>query len=396
MTKITFPLTRLLAVAGLAISTVAFAQPAETPAAPAAPVVTADPAAKQALQDASDAIKNLPPITFKAKSTTGGAGLNIAGEVKVMLIRGKDGAGHSYRLEGNYAAPGLATDIGPDGKPGKTATVHGVNLLDKTFQWLQAKDEMATDKDGKESLLYKAKTLVERPLISGERGISKATLASETFKEVFLAAVPFAQELGAQTLTLDKPQTIGGEDCIVVKAMPSRTIERMIIISAIDKLPRRYEQHVLTSDGKRILSRTYEYSEFNMDKSFKTEDLKLALPKGYTLDRKTEADYPKPVVAQPAPKPAPAPAADPTAQRVSELSEQIASLRKELANGQFSDEEKAKRIGEISALEAELGKLGIKPERARKRAGGEKLTADDDSKKDADKHESDKKDPEKK
>lgn len=396
MTTISQTLTRMLAVAGLALSTIASAQPADAPAAPAAPIVTADPAAKQALQDASDAIKSLPPITFRAKSTTGGAGLNIAGEVKVMLIRGKDGAGHSYRLEGTYAAPGLATDIGPDGKPGKTATVHGVNMLDKTFQWLQARDEMATDKDGKESLLYKAKTLVERPLMSGERGISKATLASETFKEVFLAAVPFAQELGAPTLMLDKPQTIAGEDCIVIKAMPSRTIERLIIISAIDKLPRRYEQHVLTGDGKRILSRTYEYSEFNMDKSFKVEDLKLALPDGYTLDRKTEADYPKPVVAQPAPKPAPAPSADPTAQRVAELSEQIASLRKELANGQFSDEEKASRISEISALESELAKLGVKPEREKKRVGGDKLGSDDEAKKEAEKNEGEKKDQEKK
>jgi hypothetical protein len=76
-------------------------------------------------------------------------------------------------------------------------------------------------------------------------------------------------------------------------------IERVIAISAIDKLPRRYEQGVLDK-GKRTLSRTYEFTGFNMDKPLTIEDIKIKLPAGYTLDRKTDADYPQPAKPQPA------------------------------------------------------------------------------------------------
>jgi hypothetical protein len=275
---------------------------APTAVAPtAAPVPsTIDEGAKAALAASAEAIKNLPPVTFTAKSQTSGSGLTLGGTIKVKLIRGKDGTGHSYQIDGTYAAPGLAHDTKPDGKDAGFTTILGANIQDQFVQWLQATDDVRKDKDGKDVVLYKAKTLVERPIRSAEPGISKATIASETFKEVFLPQSPFVQELGATSIVFDKPQTIDGEDCLVVRAtMNQGKIERVIAISAIDKLPRRYEQGVLDK-GKRTLTRTYEFTGFNMDKPLTIEDIKIKLPAGYTLDRKTDADYPQPAKPQPA------------------------------------------------------------------------------------------------
>lgn len=351
--------------------------------APTVPAVagSVDEAAKAALMAASEAIMNLPPVTFTAKSQTGGSGLNIAGTVKVKLIRGRNGLGSSYQLDGKYAAPGLARDTKPDGKDADFTTVLGASIEDKFVQWLQAKDETRKDKDGKDVLIYKAKTLVERPIKSAEPGISKATLASETFKEVFLNTNPFAQELGSPSITLDKPQTIGGEDCIVIRATTNQgKIERIITISAIDKLPRRYEQGVM-NDGKRVMTRTFEFSDYNMDKSFGVEDLKLKMPAGYTLDRKTEADLPKPAAA--APTPVPAKQADNLMARqdmADDLRGRIKELQKILSDPGLTPEDRTKLEGELTEVRAKYAQIAQdrKGQKGKPDDGSEKVEGGDD------------------
>jgi hypothetical protein len=357
----------------LAAPTAALAQeaPANAPAPAAAATAEVDQAALRAIQESADAIKALGPVRFNAKSEMslpGGANaLKIGGEVTVRLIRHRDGVSHSYALEGTYS--GIGTTSGPDGNK-----VRGVMLENRTVQWLQSADERIERPAPATPVSYSAKTLVERPLKSNEPGISRATLASDTFREVFLAAQPFAQELQATKIAMQPAVTIDGDDCMVVKVtLSGGRIERIIAISAIDKLPRRYEQRVLQS-GAEPMRRTFEFSKFDQDKTFTVEDLRIPLPEGWKLDKKTEADYPSLATPAAAAKPAVpttprvdlpgTPAMRPQVYRspddlraIIEMRREMASMQKELDEKSTTDERRAEIKETMAKMSAKIGTL---------------------------------------
>lgn len=283
--------------------------PNAAPSAPPAPITpppVADPIAKQALDEAAMALKSLPPITFTATAKAvlgepGKGGLETGGKLAVRLLRSPTGTGHSYAIKGSYSAPAFSAGSGP-------RAIDGALIGGKTVMWMQAEDESRPDKDGKPALLYTKNTLYTRPMGAREPGLSFVTVPSDAFQVVFLEAEPFAQERAAAALTLEKPQSVAGEDCVVVQAMLSGgRIKRVVYLSALDKLPRRYEQYTLTDNGKVIGSRTFEFADLNMEKAFKADDLAPKAPSGWKTDVKTDADYPE-LRPQPAPTPAAAPA----------------------------------------------------------------------------------------
>lgn len=246
--------------------------------APAADVV--DPAARQTLMDAAAAVKGITSISLKAKEETALGSIKTSGDVSVRLVRSASGA-MSYRVEGSYEAPAFPR-----------RQIVGAVLEGKTIQWLQQEDESST-KDGKQTPLYNAKTLYERPLGAPEPGVSRVTLPSNTFREVFMNADPFRQEIEGTNLTMEKPQTINGEECLVVRAVLNRgNIERIIYISAIDKLPRRYVRNNYAG-GSRLGGQTLDFSELSMEKELKLQDIRLTPPAGFKTDTKTLADFPQ-------------------------------------------------------------------------------------------------------
>jgi len=283
-----------LTAAGLVLALCGTVLPAhaDTPKAdaPATAAPVSDPAAKQALMDAAAAVRAITSMSFKAKEATELGSIKTRGEVSVKLSRSAAGV-VSYRLEGFYEAPAFPR-----------RQVVGAVLEGKTVQWLQVEDESGT-KEGKQVALYTGKTLYERPLGAPESGVSRVTLPNNTFKEVFLNTDPFRQEIDAVSLSMEKPQTINGEECLVIKAVLNRgNIERLVYISAIDKLPRRYVRLNYAS-GSRLGGQTLDFSDLSMEKEFKLADVKLAAPAGYRTDTKTVADYPSmtppPVVPNP-------------------------------------------------------------------------------------------------
>jgi hypothetical protein len=276
----------MLSVAGLACATATtLAQEANPgakvphipppPAVPAAPVGHVDPAAKKALEEASEAVKNLGPCTFTVKMGTEGLG-NFAFEsnMKVKLIRGKTKGTDSYQMIGDFKSPG--------GKEGDTK-VHAAMLEGKTGEWI--------DDDPK------VKTLFIRPTKGGPKSevLTRTMTPSKAFDIVFLDPEPFKAELAAPDLTMEKDATVNGEECQVVKAtLQGGSAYRLVYISALDRLPRKYEQFMGKPDQKQQIRR-FEIKDLT-DAKLTVEDLRLKAPDGYKTDK---------VDAPPPPPPAP-------------------------------------------------------------------------------------------
>jgi hypothetical protein len=296
---------------------------------------TVDAAARQALLESAAAVRAVTSLTFRAKEETALGSIKTSGDVLVKLLRSPSGVA-SFRVEGTYEAPAFPK-----------RQIVGAVLDGKTIQWLQQEDESGT-KDGKTFPLYTGKTLYERPLGAPEPGVSRVTLPSNTFREVFLNPDPFRQELDATSLSMEKPQTINGEDCLVVKAVLNRgNIERYIFISAIDKLPRRYVRSNFAGGGK-LGDQTLDFSDVSMEKELKIEDIRLVAPVGFKTDTKTLADFPQlsppPVVPRP-PEPQPA---MPTKGMTPEQEEEIRRKEEEMKRQEKEGKEPSKKSDEPS------------------------------------------------
>lgn len=279
----------MLSVAGLVGSAgQAFAQGAEMPAPQAVGTAAGhvDPAAKKALEEAAEAVKYLGPCTFVVKMETEGLG-NFAFEssMKVKLIRGKTKGTDSYQMVGEFKAPG--------GKEGDTK-VNAALIEGSVGEWI---DDAA-------------KTLFIRPTKgpktddASKAVLSKSMTPSKAFDIVFLEAEPFKAELAAPELSMEKAATVNGEECQVVKAtLGGGSAYRLIYISALDKLPRKYEQYMGKPGAKQQIRR-FEVKDLNTESKVTLSDIHLKAPEGYKIDK---LDAPPP--------PPPAPAASPSGQR---------------------------------------------------------------------------------
>jgi hypothetical protein len=266
----------MLSVAGIVWAAPAFGQ--------------ADPAAKKALEESAEAIKNMGPSTFTIVMSTEGLGkFGLSSNMKVKLIKATaKGAGNSYQMVGEFVSPG--------GKPDDTK-VNAAYLEGKMGEWI---DETA-------------KTLFIRPLravktdTASKEVLSKVQTPSKAFEVLFLDPDPFKTELGLTDLTMEKAANINGEECQVVKAtLAGGTAYRLIYISALDKLPRKYEQYMGKAGGPQQIRR-FEIKDLNEAK-LTVQDLHLKLPAGFQTDK---VDLPPP--------PPPAPPVDPNAPKKESL-----------------------------------------------------------------------------
>lgn len=240
-----------------------------------------DPAAKKALEESAEAIKNMGPSTFSVKMSTEGLGkFGLSSELKVKLIRAKPYS--SYQIQGEFVSPG--------GKPDDTK-VHAAYIEGKMGEWI---DEPA-------------KTLFIRPLRGTKTDqpskdvLTKVQTPSKAFEVLFLEAEPFKGELASPELSMEKAATVNGEECQVIKAtLAGGSAYRLVYLSALDKLPRKYEQFMGKEGGPQQIRR-FEVKELNEAK-LAVADLHLKEPAGFKTDK---IDLPPP--------PPPAPPVDPNA-----------------------------------------------------------------------------------
>lgn len=270
-----------------------------------------DPAAKKALDESADAIKNMGPCTFTVKMGTEGLGkFGLSAEMQVKLIRGSGKSGHSFQMLGEFNSPG--------GKP-EDIKVNSAYIEAKMGEWI---DEPA-------------KTLFIRPLRAvkadpaSKEVLSKVQTPSKAFEVLFLESDPFKSELAAPELTMEKAVAVNGEECQVVKAtLAGGSAYRMVYISALDKLPRKYEQYMGKPGGLQQI-RHFEVKDLNTETKLTVADIHLKLPAGFKTDK---VDLPPP--------PPPPPPAPPAGQRGDSKDKEKGEPEKE------SDKEKEKRLEE--------------------------------------------------
>lgn len=241
-----------------------------------------DPGAKKALEETAEAVKNLGPCTFTIKMNTEGLGSFVyESEMKVKLIRdNKTPSGHSYQILGDFKSPG--------GKEGDSK-VNAAMIEGKTGEWI---DDAA-------------KTLFIRPIRGVKSDVlSKVQTPSKAFEGVFLEANPFKAEIESPLLTMEKAETVNGEECQVIKAvLQGGSATRLIYISALDKLPRKYEQRMgKEQPGVKQQIRRYEVKDLNTEVKLTVADMHLKAPEGYKTDK---VDAPAPAAAAPAAPAAP-------------------------------------------------------------------------------------------
>jgi len=280
----------MLSVAGSMCAVVpAYAQQEEAPkAVQPAQSAQVDPAAKKALEEAVEAVKNLGPCTFTVKMETEGLG-NFAfdASLSVKMIRGKNKDSHSYQMLGEFKAPG--------GKPDDTK-VNAAMIEGKMGEWIDA--------DPKVKTLFIRPTKGVKPADqAGKDVLTKTMTPSKAFDVMFLEAEPFKAELKAPELTMEKAATVNGEECQVVKAtLQGGTAYRLVYISALDKLPRKYEQFMgKPGPGIKQQIRRFEIKDLNTEGKLSLDDIHLKAPEGFKTD-KVDAPPPPPPPPPAAPK----------------------------------------------------------------------------------------------
>ncbi len=97
----------------------------------------------------------------------------------------------------------------------------------------------------------------------------------------YMAADPFGDELKADTVTYDGPQSVDGEDCQVVRVVYRRGQESIWYFSRKDYLPRRRDRLFESREGatSRI---TVVLTDLVVSPTLDDNAFKLEAPQGFT------------------------------------------------------------------------------------------------------------------
>lgn len=241
-----------------------------------------DEQAKAALLDAVKAIKEAPGLTFNSKrGTEGMAQMTMGGEGQVKLIRSATPSSTmAFAFKGK-------TDVVLEG------TIQRDMMTDsKTVTWVDDK----------------AQKIFESPMVQGAEGSGVVYRVREIMIMPPLRdEEPFASELKAGKIVMEAPAVIAGEQCQVVRAVIKEgQTDRVIYISALDRLPRRYEMVVYLQPGKGgdngRMAMVYEMSDLKTDKI----DLsKHTVGADKTSYKREKLNPTPPTAANPAPAPNP-------------------------------------------------------------------------------------------
>lgn len=250
----------ILVMAGLACSAAAQA-PAPAPAAPPAASPDAnlkpDDAAAQLIKQASDAVKNMGSLSFKASQKLDGmAKLAMSGNGEIKFIR-------------NKAAPS-ASAVWIKGEiqlPMSPLTAYYSMFDGKKATWVDSSSKQVNDQPA--------------PVADSVRQVKnpKDRLVPSAFFEL----EPFGGELRSDLIVSAGEEDVRGQACYVVRAISTqRQRETKLWLGKNDKLPRRIELISSHKDGKA----SYVNELWDLDPApLGPDSLAIATPEGY--DRRT-------------------------------------------------------------------------------------------------------------
>lgn len=274
------------------------------PAAPQADEASAaesDPQATQILEAASQAIKQARAITYTGHyKPVGGMIQGALGEKRgtVKMCR--------FPAEGAAASPDDPFVVLVSGTDLKNQTPIDASFQAGTIEWL----DRATKK------------LMERPTLDPAVRNKSTQGCKELRHDEFLKPLPIIQSLDKATAKMGTAQTIDSVECdaVIVTRQPNR-IERWYIATT-DRLPRRVVTELPNNSGEIILDLSGVVAEASDSPSRTPASMRVALPEGFTEDRRTAppppprsnnvanpgtAPSPQPQPAHATPKPVPPP-----------------------------------------------------------------------------------------
>lgn len=245
-------LSALVMVSGLTVSAAAMAQ-------------GVDPSAKSALDETVAAMKALEAFSFKVKygfsmGTEAKPGMSLDQNSEMTVTVKRSDRGLSFKMEGRYA-DFTSGSLKPEERAKKDRLLAAVH-----------ENHVASWAD------FSRETYFVRP--AWDKDAKNAVFTPNTiWRPFFVDVEPFNLERRATTLTLEKSVEIGGEPCTVIKAVQGKS-ERLLVVSSLDKLPRRYEMRIENSGSVR----TWEFSDYNTDVKLTDKDFTVAAPEGFKRD----------------------------------------------------------------------------------------------------------------
>lgn len=232
-----------------------------------------DAQAKSTLEQSAKAIKANTGMSFKVKRWMDGMPmLKYGGEASVKFARTATPATTlGFYLKGKTEIPGQGEQ--------------NVEVLTFDGKWVTWVDEAK-------------KTVFQHPMVQNTEGAGVIFRTKTTLlPPPLIDDEPFATELKAGKIVMEPAKDIAGEACQVIRVvLKDGDAERLIYISAVDNLPRRYEQIKIMSPGK-TMAPVWEMSDLKAEK-VDLASIKIETPKGFTLDKR-EAVAPATPAAQP-------------------------------------------------------------------------------------------------
>lgn len=237
------------------------ATPAEAPATPAS-----DPQAIQILEASSQAIKRARAITYNGHyKPVGGVLQGALGEKRgaVKMLRAP--------LEGAAPTPDDPFVVLVSGTDLKNQSPIDAAFHAGTIEWLDRS----------------AKKLIERPALDPAVRNKTTQGSKELRHDEFLKPLPIVHSLDKATAQMGASETIDGVECdaVTITRQPNRT-ERWYIAST-DRFPRRIVTVMPGGNGEIILELASVTVEASDTPSLTPAMMRLALPEGFTEDRRT-------------------------------------------------------------------------------------------------------------
>lgn len=235
-------------------------------AAPSNTSAASDPQAIQILEACSQAIKQARAITYTGHYKP------VGGMIEGALAQ-KRGTVKMLRIPADGAAPG------PDDP--FAVLVSAMDLKN------QSQIDTSFHSGTTEWLDQTAKKLMERPTLDPSVR-NKITQGSKELRhDEFLKSVPIVQTLDKASAQMGTSETVDGVECdaVVITRPPNRT-ERWYIAST-DRLPRRIVTELPGGNGEIILELSGVSAESSDTPSLTPAMMRLALPAGFTEDRRT-------------------------------------------------------------------------------------------------------------
>jgi peroxiredoxin len=206
------------------------------------------------LLDSAEAIKGLDSVSYKAKRFYSGGPLdgllNISGEVKI--VRSEDNPQPALWLTGSIGVKNQEPTEFTAGSDGKS------------YSWLDKSNN----------------TLYERPMTDRKARQTIENYTNQVLLDVFVEPQPYAGALNAASLKQTGVEEIGGVLCNVIEASTEDGRRTVYHIGVADMLPRR-ESMVGTNEVAKVL----EIEDLAANAGLAREDVALALPAGYQVDR---------------------------------------------------------------------------------------------------------------